>query len=121
MDRPRTTRRLTRWNYQRNQSVVKVIVLAVRLTRVSPPAVNVNLDRITDRAASRDPFRPKLEPDPAPSPSPHPCLLGAEHADFLPDLLREIGGQPLDVGNRVGHHGVGQALRVERCHFRRQR
>src|SRR5262249_56919095 len=39
---------------------------------------------------------------------------GIEDGDLLPDLAAQVGGQLLDVVDRVDHHSVGQVLRVER-------
>src|SRR5215467_15085532 len=39
---------------------------------------------------------------------------GIENGDLLPDLAAQVGGQLLDVVDRVDHHGIGQVLRVER-------
>src|SRR5215475_474569 len=48
------------------------------------------------------------------SPRSRCAAAGIEDGDLLPDLAAQVGGQLLDVVDRVYHHGIGQVLRVER-------
>ena len=47
-------------------------------------------------------------------------LSAGEKRNLLPDLVREIGGQGFDVGDRFEHNPVGTVLRTERRGLRRQ-
>ena len=38
--------------------------------------------------------------------------------DFLPDLLRQAGCQPLDIADDLDHDRITRALRIKRGHLR---